>query len=127
MNRAWIWLGIAYFVIAGTRGSYLISAEGWGPTLDEFRAAIPLYAAVGVVGLVVFIRQELRFKREAKKRRRLDEMLEEAARMQQRGECREANRLLDECRDLFIMLYGASPENWMKQRGLDQNSAPHLL
>ncbi len=126
MNRVWIWLGIAYFVIAGTRGSYLIYAEGWRPTLDEFRAAIPLYAAVGLVGVVLIIRQELRFKQEAKKRRRLDGLLEEAAKMQQLGQCREANRLLDEFRDMFIMLYGTSPENWMKQRGFDQDSSSHL-
>ncbi len=46
--------------------------------------------------------------------------------MQQLGQCREANRLLDEFRDMFIMLYGTSPENWMKQRGFDQDSSSHL-
>jgi len=75
---------------------------------------------------VLIVRQELRFKRKRKMAWRLDALLEEAARMQQRGQSREANRLLDEFRDMFIMLYGTSPENWMKQRGFDQDSSSHL-
>jgi hypothetical protein len=130
MRHVWRWLGIlgiAYFVFAGIGAGYQIYVEGWEPTLRELRAALPLYMAAGVVGLVLIVRKRRQLRREERRNapleRRMNGLLEAAARKQQEGDGREADRLLDEYRDLFILRYGLSPEEYLQGGGHD--ASPH--
>jgi hypothetical protein len=108
------WLAMMSAVVA----YWLTHLDRWDGTPDnDPRFGWPLYVLLAVIGLALFARHRLQLRRQARRKQRLNDLLQAAACQQQQGDSHEANRLLDEYRDLFIQLYGRSPEEGLLPRG----------